>query len=142
MQGWPGWRVDAGLARVAGRFARVEPLRTVAAPFGGHRHMELSVATEPAPTSTPGFSATLEAINRTALGIPPAMTGTPGSAPAQTWPWRCWPRGAGCRSTRLARRAVRRPPRRRAAAEGRPGVRPGTAATQPGGGLVAHDVVD
>src|SRR4029453_8712023 len=38
------WRglLDAGLARVAGRFARVEPLRTVAAPFGGHRHVELS----------------------------------------------------------------------------------------------------
>src|SRR5918993_443239 len=145
------WRglLDAGLARVAGRFARVEPLRTVAAPFGGHRQVELSGGYRtggggfvdasarlplPAPTPTPGSRPTLEAINRTALGIPPAMTGTPGSAPTQTWPWRCWPRGAGCRSTPLERRAVPRPPPRgRAAAEGRPGFRPGTAATQPGG---------
>jgi hypothetical protein len=36
------WRglLDAGLARVAGRFARIEPLRTTAAAFGGHRHVE------------------------------------------------------------------------------------------------------
>ena len=42
-----GGPLDAGLARGASRFARVEPLRTVAAPFGGHRHVEHPVATEP-----------------------------------------------------------------------------------------------
>ena len=53
------WRglLDARLARVAGRFARVEPLRTVAAPFGVIGMCSCPVATEPAPTPDLGFSA-------------------------------------------------------------------------------------
>jgi len=64
-------------------------------------------------------------------------------SPAPTWPWRCWLREAGCRSTRSEYPAGPQPPPQTcAAAEGRPGARPSTAATRPGGGLVVHDVVD
>jgi excisionase family DNA binding protein len=92
-------RNPEGLAGVAGRFARVEPLGTAAAPFGGHRQVELSGATEPevagSLTPAPAFlflrrprprvlGPPLEAINHSASGRGRQPTaGGPSQVPAR-----------------------------------------------------------